>query len=394
MASNTVTKESPILITGAGGFVGKNLVAELTARGYTSLLCFEKDDTPETLADYCRRAAFVVHLAGINRPKDPSEFYAGNAGLTDVLLSDLETAGNACPVLVTSSIQAALDNDYGKSKKQAEDAIFAHGSRTGAPVYVFRMEGVFGKWCRPNYNSVVATFCHNIAHGLPIQVRDPGYELPLVYIDDVVACILDAMERGEAVRDEEGICRIHPVHRTTLGTLAETIQNFARARGGDAARALGTDGLPTLAVPELAAGSFEKKLYSTYLSYLPEDGFAYDLNMHCDNRGSFTEFLRTPERGQVSVNISRPGIVKGNHWHHTKNEKFLVVKGEGVIRFRQIFSDKVIEYHVSGEKLQVVDIPCGYTHNIENVGEGEMVTVMWANEAFDPEHPDTYPMPV
>ena len=394
MASNTVTKESPILITGAGGFVGKNLVAELTARGYTSLLCFEKDDTPETLADYCRRAAFVVHLAGINRPKDPSEFYAGNAGLTDVLLSDLETAGNACPVLVTSSIQAALDNDYGKSKKQAEDAIFAHGSRTGAPVYVFRMEGVFGKWCRPNYNSVVATFCHNIAHGLPIQVRDPGYELPLVYIDDVVACILDAMERGEAVQDEEGICRIHPVHRTTLGTLAETIQNFARARGGDAARALGTDGLPTLAVPELAAGSFEKKLYSTYLSYLPEDGFAYDLNMHCDNRGSFTEFLRTPERGQVSVNISRPGIVKGNHWHHTKNEKFLVVKGEGVIRFRQIFSDKVIEYHVSGEKLQVVDIPCGYTHNIENVGEGEMVTVMWANEAFDPAHPDTYPMPV
>ena len=394
MASNTVTKESPILITGAGGFVGKNLVAELTARGYTSLLCFEKDDTPETLADYCRRAAFVVHLAGINRPKDPSEFYAGNAGLTDVLLSDLETAGNACPVLVTSSIQAALDNDYGKSKKQAEDAIFAHGSRTGAPVYVFRMEGVFGKWCRPNYNSVVATFCHNIAHGLPIQVRDPGYELPLVYIDDVVACILDAMERGEAVRDEEGICRIHPVHRTTLGTLAETIQNFARARGGDAARALGTDGLPTLAVPELAAGSFEKKLYSTYLSYLPEDGFAYDLNMHCDNRGSFTEFLRTPERGQVSVNISRPGIVKGNHWHHTKNEKFLVVKGEGVIRFRQIFSDKVIEYHVSGEKLQVVDIPCGYTHNIENVGEGDMVTVMWANEAFDPAHPDTYPMPV
>ena len=394
MASNTVTKESPILITGAGGFVGKNLVAELSARGYTSLLCFEKDDTPETLADYCRRAAFVVHLAGINRPKDPSEFYAGNAGLTDVLLSDLETAGNACPVLVTSSIQAALDNDYGKSKKQAEDAIFAHGSRTGAPVYVFRMEGVFGKWCRPNYNSVVATFCHNIAHGLPIQVRDPGYELPLVYIDDVVACILDAMERGEAVRDEEGICRIHPVHRTTLGTLAETIQNFARARGGDAARALGTDGLPTLAVPELAAGSFEKKLYSTYLSYLPEDGFAYDLNMHGDNRGSFTEFLRTPERGQVSVNISRPGIVKGNHWHHTKNEKFLVVKGEGVIRFRQIFSDKVIEYHVSGEKLQVVDIPCGYTHNIENVGEGEMVTVMWANEAFDPEHPDTYPMPV
>ncbi len=389
-----LTKDSPILITGAGGFVGKNLVAELTARGYSALLCFEKEDTPDTLDEYCRKAAFVVHLAGVNRPKDPSEFYAGNSGLTDLLLSDLEAAGNACPVLVTSSVQAALDNDYGRSKLQAEEAIFAHGQRVGAPVYVFRMEGVFGKWCRPNYNSVVATFCHNVARGLPIQVRDPDFALPLVYIDDVVTCILDAMEKGEAVRDGEGRCRIHPVHTVTLGQLAGTIQNFAKARGGAAARALGADGLPTLAVPELAAGSFEKKLYSTYLSYLPTDEFAYDLNMHCDARGSFTEFLRTPERGQVSVNISKPGIVKGNHWHHTKNEKFLVVKGEGIIRFRQIFSDEVIEYRVSGDKLQVVDIPCGYTHNIENVGEGDMVTVMWANEAFDPSHPDTYAIQV
>ena len=389
-----LTKDSPILITGAGGFVGKNLVAELSARGYSALLCFEKEDTPDTLDEYCRKAAFVVHLAGVNRPKDPSEFYAGNSGLTDLLLSDLEAAGNACPVLVTSSVQAALDNDYGRSKRQAEEAIFAHGQRVGAPVYVFRMEGVFGKWCRPNYNSVVATFCHNVARGLPIQVRDPDFALPLVYIDDVVTCILDAMEKGEAVRDGEGRCRIHPVHTVTLGQLAGTIQNFAKARGGAAARALGADGLPTLTVPELTAGSFEKKLYSTYLSYLPTDEFAYDLNMHCDARGSFTEFLRTPERGQVSVNISKPGIVKGNHWHHTKNEKFLVVKGEGIIRFRQIFSDEVIEYRVSGDKLQVVDIPCGYTHNIENVGEGDMVTVMWANEAFDPSHPDTYAMQV
>ena len=389
-----LTKDSPILITGAGGFVGKNLVAELTARGYSALLCFEKEDTPDTLDEYCRKAAFVVHLAGVNRPKDPSEFYAGNSGLTGLLLADLEAAGNACPVLVTSSVQAALDNDYGRSKLQAEEAIFAHGQRVGAPVYVFRMEGVFGKWCRPNYNSVVATFCHNVARGLPIQVRDPDFALPLVYIDDVVTCILNAVEKGEAVRDGEGRCRIHPVHTVTLGQLAGTIQNFAKARGGAAARALGADGLPTLAVPELAAGSFEKKLYSTYLSYLPTDEFAYDLNMHCDARGSFTEFLRTPERGQVSVNISKPGIVKGNHWHHTKNEKFLVVKGEGIIRFRQIFSDEVIEYRVSGDKLQVVDIPCGYTHNIENVGEGDMVTVMWANEAFDPSHPDTYAMQV
>lgn len=394
MASAELSKQSPILITGSGGFVGRNLVATLQTRGYTDLMLFEKDDTPETLAEYCRRAAFVVHLAGINRPKDPSEFYTGNAGLTDTMLSLLEEAGSQAPVLVTSSIQAALDNDYGKSKLQAEQAIFAHGQRTGAPVFVFRMEGVFGKWCRPNYNSVVATFCHNVANGLPIQVRDPAYSLPLVYIDDVVACILDAMEKGEAVRDEQSICRIHPVHTVTLGQLAETIQGFAKARGGKAAAALGTDGLPTLAVPDLADGSFEKKLYSTYLSYLPTDQFAYDLNMHCDNRGSFTEFLRTPERGQVSVNISKPGIVKGNHWHHTKNEKFLVVKGEGIIRFRQIFSDEVIEYRVSGEKLQVVDIPCGYTHNIENVGDGEMVTVMWANEAFDPEHPDTFAMQV
>ena len=394
MASAEFDKQSPILITGSGGFVGRNLVATLQTRGYTDLMLFEKDDTPETLADYCRRAAFVVHLAGINRPKDPSEFYSGNAGLTDTMLSLLEEAGSRAPVLVTSSIQASLDNDYGKSKLQAEQAIFAHGQRTGAPVFVFRMEGVFGKWCRPNYNSVVATFCHNVAHGLPLQVRDPAYSLPLVYIDDVVACILDAMEKGEAVRDETGICRIHPVHTVTLGQLAETIQGFAKARGGKAALALGTDGLPTLEVPDLTADGFTKKLYSTYLSYLPADDFAYDLNMHCDNRGSFTEFLRTPERGQVSVNISKPGIVKGNHWHHTKNEKFLVVKGEGVIRFRQIFSDEVIEYHVSGEKLQVVDIPCGYTHNIENVGEGEMVTVMWANEAFDPAHPDTFAMQV
>ena len=390
MATSEFDKTGPVLITGAGGFVGKNLVATLRAAGYTDLLLFEKDDTPATLAEYCRRAAFVVHLAGINRPQSAQEFYTGNAGLTDTLLEALEAAGNKAPVLVTSSIQAALDNDYGKSKHLAEQAIIAHGERSGAPVYVFRMEGVFGKWCRPNYNSVVATFCHNIARGLPIEVRDPAYALPLVYIDDVVSCIRDAMERGEAVRDKDNFCRIHPVHTVTLGALADTIRGFAKARGGSAAEALGSDGLPTLAVPDLADGSFTKKLYSTYLSYLPEDTFAYDLNMHCDDRGSFTEFLRTPERGQVSVNISRPGIVKGNHWHHTKNEKFLVVKGEGVIRFRRIDSKKVIEYRVSGDRLQVVDIPCGYTHNIENIGDGEMVTVMWANEAFDPENPDTF----
>lgn len=382
MPNETPALPTPILITGAGGFVGRNLVATLHAMGCKDLLLFEKDDTVDTLADYCRRAAFVVHLAGINRPKDPSEFYSGNAGLTDTMLHLLAESGNRAPVLVTSSIQAALDNDYGKSKKQAEDAIFAHGETTGAPVYVFRMEGVFGKWCRPNYNSVVATFCHNIARGLPIEVRAPAYELPLVYIDDVVACILDAMQNHHAERDTEGYCRIHPVHRVTLGHLAELIEGFSEARKG------------SLEVPYLAPGSFEKKLYSTYLSYLPTDQFAYDLNMHCDDRGSFTEALRSPERGQVSVNISKPGIVKGNHWHHTKNEKFLVVQGEGVIRFRRIDCKEIIEYHVSGKKLQVVDIPCGYTHNIENVGIEDMVTVMWANECFNPDHPDTFYLPV
>ena len=375
-------KNSPILITGAGGFVGKNLVATLRTAGYTDLMLFEKDDTPETLADYCRRAAFVVHLAGINRPTDPSEFYTGNAGLTDTLLANLEAAGNTAPVLVTSSTQAELDNDYGKSKRQAEEAIFAHRRRTGATVYVFRMPGVFGKWCRPNYNSVVATFCHNVAHGLPIQVRDSAFSLPLVYIDDVVACILAAFD-GDVMMDRSAtpICHMHPIHEVTLGRLAELIQGFAAGR-------------TSLAVPDLAPGSFEKKLYSTYLSYLPSDQFSYPLEMHTDNRGSFTEFLRSSERGQVSINISHPGIVKGNHWHHTKNEKFLVVKGEGVIRFRNIFSKEVIEYHVSGDKLEVVDIPCGYTHNIENVGTEDMVTVMWANEAFDPDHPDTFFEPV
>ena len=375
-------KNSPILITGAGGFVGKNLVATLRTAGYTDLMLFEKDDTPETLADYCRRAAFVVHLAGINRPTDPSEFYTGNAGLTDTLLANLEAAGNTAPVLVTSITHAELDNDYGKSKRQAEEAIFAHRRRTGATVYVFRMPGVFGKWCRPNYNSVVATFCHNVAHGLPIQVRDSAFSLPLVYIDDVVACILAAFD-GDVMMDRSAtpICHMHPIHEVTLGRLAELIQGFAAGR-------------TSLAVPDLAPGSFEKKLYSTYLSYLPSDQFSYPLEMHTDNRGSFTEFLRSPERGQVSINISHPGIVKGNHWHHTKNEKFLVVKGEGVIRFRNIFSKEVIEYHVSGDKLEVVDIPCGYTHNIENVGTEDMVTVMWANEAFDPDHPDTFFEPV
>ena len=375
-------QNAPILITGAGGFIGRNLTATLKAAGFTDLMLFERADTAQTLQEYARRARFVFHLAGINRPQDPSEFYTGNAGLTESMLAMLEQAGNPCPVLVTSSTQAQLDNDYGKSKAQAEQALFAYGRRTGAPVYVFRLPGVFGKWCRPNYNSVVATFCHNAAHGIPLSVRDADFSLPLVYIDDVVRCFVQAMD-GQVMQDRslEPLCLVQPVHTTTLGHLAQVIEGFAANR-------------TSLQVPLLAENSLEKKLYSTWLSYLPQDQFSYPLVTHADQRGSFTEFLRTPERGQVSINISKPGITKGNHWHHSKNEKFLVVSGKAVIRFRAIDSDQVIEYPVSGDKLEVVDIPTGYTHNIENVGDTDLVTVMWANETFDPDHPDTFFLPV
>ncbi len=396
-----------ILVTGAKGFVGKNLVWNLrniaqgknrTRPGLSIGEIFEYDlDTdPALLEDYCARADFVFNLAGVNRPKDQSEFMQGNFGFASTLLDTLEKHRNACPVMLSSSVQATLigrygQSDYGKSKLAGEELFFSYGEKTGAPVLVYRFPNLFGKWCRPNYNSAVATFCHNMARDLPIQVNAPATRLELVYIDDLVEEMLDALE-GRAHRCRyEGLdpvadaagryCYVPVSHSATLGEIVALLESFKAQP-------------QTLLLPSIPAGSFAKKLYSTYLSYLPTDQFAYDLNMHCDNRGSFTEFLRTPERGQVSVNISRPGIVKGNHWHHTKNEKFLVVKGEGIIRFRQIFSDEVIEYHVSGEKLQVVDIPCGYTHNIENVGDGEMVTVMWANEAFDPEHPDTFAMQV
>ena len=376
MENKAEQKGKTLLITGANGFIGKNLAARLRAAGGHTLL-FDVDTPPEKLAEYAARADFVFHLAGVNRPKDPAEFYAGNRGFTEHLLALLQAAGSKAPVLVTSSIQAALDNDYGKSKREAEALVFEHEQKAGAPALVYRLPGVFGKWCRPSYNSVVATFCHNIANGLPIEVRDPAYRFPLVYVDDVVDCFLDAMN-GRAPREAAlpGLCRLTcDVYETTLGALAETLQSFRESRA-------------SLAVPDMG-DAFTKKLYAAYLSYLPTDGFAYPLPMHIDARGSFTEFLRTPERGQVSVNLAKPGIVKGNHWHNTKNEKFLVVRGEGLIRFRRVGSSEVTEYRVSGERLTVVDIPTGYTHSIENVGTEDLVTVMWANEPFDPAHPDT-----
>ncbi len=370
-------KSSAILITGAGGFVGKNLVYTLENLGYTNLFCFEIDDTADTLQAYCEKAAFVVHLAGINRPKDPSEFYTGNTDLTVNLLAALKAANNKAPVLVTSSIQAELDNDYGKSKRAAEDAIFDYGEATGAPVYVVRMEGVFGKWCRPNYNSVVATFCHNAANGIPLEVRDRDYTFPLVYIDDVIRCIVEAFN-GNVTADKSmrPFCHVTPVHTVTLGFLADTITGFVESR-------------KTLATPYLLEGSIEKKLYSTYLSYLPVDKFSYPLTMHCDARGSFTEILRTPERGQCSVNLIRPGITKGNHWHNSKNEKYLVVSGECTTRLRKVGTDDIIEYVTTGDALEVIDIPTGYTHSIQNTGAVDAAVFMWVNESFDAEHPDT-----
>lgn len=381
MALSPVTKDSPILVTGANGFVGRNLVFALRHAGYGNLLCFDRGNTAAELADFCARAAFVFHLAGVNRPRDAKEFYDGNSDLTHQVCGLLAAAGSRAPIALTSSIQVGNGSDYGKSKALAEEQVLAYAAGGGA-AYVTRMPGVFGKWCRPNYNSVVATFCHNAANGLPLEVRDPSYALPLVYIDDVVRCLIDAMEgRPHPDADHPGFFAVEPVYRTTLGRLAETISGFAEARR-------------TLAVAD-QADPLTRHLYSTWLSYLePEAGFKYPLAMHADARGSFTEFLRSPERGQVSVNISHPGIVKGNHWHDSKNEKFLVVSGRGVIRFRKPDESRVYEYHVSGETLEVVDIPTGYTHNIENEGDTDLVTVMWANECFDPDHPDTWFLPV
>ena len=363
-----------ILITGAKGFVGKNLVAELKNKGYTDI--FEYDiDTPQDLLDgYCKEADFVFNLAGVNRPENPDEFMQGNFGFADRLFGLLKKHNNKCPVMISSSIQAERDNPYGKSKLAGEELAFQYSEDTGADVLIYRFPNLFGKWCRPNYNSAVATFCHNIAHGLPITVNDRSVVMNLVYIDDVVNEMIDALN-GNPHRDGK-YCVVPTVHTITLGEIVDLIYSFKESR-------------TNLQIPNMQDG-FSKKLYSTYLSYLPKDEFSYPLKMNVDNRGSFTEMLRTSERGQVSVNISKPGITKGNHWHHTKNEKFIVVSGEGLIRFRKIDSDEIIEYRVSGEKIEVVDIPTGYTHSIVNVGETDLITVMWANECFDPDHPDTY----
>lgn len=368
---------SKCLVTGAGGFLGKNLVLFLEQAGIP-VLPYHHGNGEDALAACCRECSFVFHLAGVNRPEHVKEYEIGNVGFTEKLVQTLEQVGNPCPVVFSSSVQAERESPYGISKRRAEDLLLEHGKRTDAAVRIYRLPNVFGKWCRPNYNSVIATFCYNQARGLSLVVNDAARLLRLVYVDDVAEAFLQLLAEKA---NEGGAFREIPVtYQKTVGEIAVLVKSFGNCRR-------------ELHVPELD-DDFTRKLYSTYLSYLPQEELSYPLEMHEDARGSFTEFLRTNGQGQFSVNISRPHIVKGNHWHHTKHEKFLVVKGEGVIRLRKVGEREIATFPVSGEKLEVVEIPPGYTHNIENTGEEDMVTLMWANENFNPERPDTWALEV
>lgn len=428
-------KKMHILITGAKGFVGRNLVEALKnirdgkdrvhrigtremeggeikagemkgeSEGAVGLTidCYDLDSTPEELETYCSRADFVFHLAGVNRPKEQSEFMAGNFGFTSTLLDTLKKYHNTCPVVLASSIQATLigrygQSDYGRSKLAGEELLFAYAKETGARVLVYRFPNLFGKWCRPNYNSAVATFCHNMANDLPIRVNDRSTELELLYIDDLVEELL-AATNGEEHRCEFGgltavgcregrYCYVPATHHVTLGEIVDLLESFRSQP-------------ETLLMPEIPDHSFAKKLYSTYLSYLPKEKAIFPLKMNTDARGSFTELLKTANCGQFSVNISKPGITKGQHWHHSKWEFFIVVSGHGLIQERKIGLDEngmpypVREYEVSGDKIEAVHMLPGYTHNIINLSDTQdLVTVMWANEQFDPKHPDTFFEPV
>ena len=392
-----------ILITGARGFVGKNLVTNLynindgknRTRNFEigEIYEYDIDTEPALLEKFCEKADFVFNLAGVNRPKDNAEFMAGNFGFASTLLETLKRYENTCPVMLASSIQATLigrygESDYGKSKLAGEELFFAFGEETGAKVLVYRFPNLFGKWCRPNYNSAVATFCNNIANDLPIMVNDRSTELELLYIDDLVEELLDALEGREHHCDYDGLevkdsaagryCYVPVTHRATLGEIVDLLDRFKNQP-------------ESLVMPEIPADSFAKKLYSTYLSYLPEKKVCFPLKMNVDERGSFTELLKTANNGQFSVNISKPGITKGQHWHNSKWEFFIVVSGHGLIQERRIGSDEVLEFEVSGEKIEAVHMLPGYTHNIINLSDTEnLVTVMWANEPFDPKHPDTF----
>ncbi len=397
-----------ILITGAAGFVGRNLTAALDAirdgkdrthPGLTieTIYCYDVDSPESLLEEGCRKADFVFNLAGVNRPQNQEEFMQGNFGFASRLLDTLKKYNNTCPVMLSSSIQATLvgryaGGEYGKSKKAGEELFFSYAAETGARVLVYRFPNLFGKWCRPNYNSAVATFCHNYAHDLPIQVNDPSVELELLYIDDLVEEMMAALEGKEHHCEFEGVdtvltesgryCAAPVSHKITLGGIVELLDAFKAQPA-------------TLLMPEIPRGSFAKKLYSTYLSYLPKEKAAFDLKMNVDPRGSFTELLRTANCGQFSVNISKPGITKGQHWHHTKWEFFIVVSGRGLIQQRKVGGHEVLNFEVSGEKIQAVHMLPGYTHNIINLSDTQdLVTVMWANECFDPGKPDTFFEPV
>lgn len=392
-----------ILVTGAKGFVGKNLCAQLNnikggkAKNYLvridEVFEYDIDSTPEELNLYCRKADFIFNLAGVNRPENPEDFKKGNFGFASTLLDTLKKYGNRCPVMLSSSIQATLigryaGHPYGESKKAGEDLFFDYAKETGAKVLVYRFPNLFGKWCRPNYNSAVATFCNNIANDLPIQVNDPSVELELLYIDDLVEEMILALQGKEHHCEFDGVkavsksdgkyCHVPITFKATIGEIVNLLHQFTE--------------LPkTLMIPEIPSDSFAKRLFSTYLSYLPKDKAVFDLKMNCDNRGSFTELVHTLNCGQVSINISKPGITKGNHWHNTKWEQFIVVKGHGLIQMRKEGSVEILEYEVSGDKIQSVIMLPGYTHNIINLSDTEdLVTVMYCNEIFDPNNPDTY----
>ncbi len=372
-----------VLITGSAGFIGKHLTEALLRRGDIQVTGFDVQDRPQILEQALAEADCIFHLAGVNRPHAIAEFQTGNADFTANLCRRLAEAGRKPLVVFASSVQAALDNPYGTSKKAAEEALQAFALDTGARVVVFRLQNVFGKWCRPNYNSVVATFCHNIAHNLPITISDPTTELELVYIGDVIAAFLEVLDgnRPPPTRNAAGGFRTIPrSSRVTLGDLATQIRAFKEGREASS--------LPGLDQP------LTKFLYTTYLSYLDSDDFAYGLEVKADHRGVLAEFLKSPQFGQVFVSRTWPGLTRGNHYHHTKTEKFLVLEGEAVIRLRQIFTSESIEHRVSGRDYRVVDIPPGYTHSIENVGRGELVVLFWASEPFDPAHPDTFPLEV
>lgn len=393
-----------ILITGAAGFVGKNLTEALRCikdgkdRTHPSLTVeelylYDIDSPAELLEEGCKNADFVFNLAGVNRPQNQEEFMKGNFGFASTLLDTLKKYNNTCPVMLSSSIQATLvgryaDGEYGKSKKAGEDLFFFYGKETGAKVLVYRFPNLFGKWCRPNYNSAVATFCHNIANDLPITVNDPTVQLELLYIDDLIDEMLCALEGAEHHCEFDGVdtvlkkdgkyCAAPVTHHVTLGEIVDLLHNFSEQPR-------------TLVMPPIPAGSFAKKLYSTYLSYLPKEKVSFPLKMNVDARGSFTELLKTENCGQFSVNISKPGITKGQHWHHTKWEFFIVVSGHGLIQLRKIGSDEVLNYEVSGEEIKAIHMLPGYTHNIINLSDTEdLVTLMWANELFSPNKPDTF----